>query len=388
MTRNLNVLGLALMALFAMSAVAASAASAETEGYIERGSNGDVTLTGEDTGVAQNRLTVGTDFTECPGSTYTGHAITTPSQTASGLKHQFLANGATEITVTPHYKQTQTGGTPNCDATGGLSATIAMNGCDYRFYDFTTTGGVAGTYGFKTDLVCPTGKVVEVKIYSGHGHTFQICQENVTPGTGFTGGHATNGSGGHINLSGTVTGFIVHKSGACGTEEVKNGSYDLDVTVKAHDTLGNNVGISISDTGQTVGYLELEPSNDVTLTGEDTGVAQNRLTVGTDFTECPGSTYTGHAITTPSQTASGLKHQFLANGATEITVTPHYKQTQTGGTANCDATLGTSATVAMNGCDYRFYDFTTTGGVAGTYGFTADLVCPTGKVVEVKIYSR
>src|SRR6187397_2094400 len=247
MIRNLKVLGLALMALFAMSAVVASAASAETEGHLTSVGGVGLTLTGEDTGVAQNRFTIGTDFVECPGSTYTGHEVTTPTQTAGGLKHQFLNSGTTEVTVTPHYKQTQTGGTPNCDATAGLSVTIAMNGCDYRLYDLTTTGGVAGTYGFKTDLVCPTGKVTEVKIYSGHGHTVEVCHENITPGTGFTGGHATNGSGGHINLSGTITGFVIHKSGLCGAEEVKNGSWDLDVTVKAHDTLGNNVGISISD---------------------------------------------------------------------------------------------------------------------------------------------
>ena len=241
MIRKLKVLGLALVAVFAMSAMAASAASAQ-QGVITSEFGENVTLTAEESGV--ERLTVGSDFVECPGSTFTGHAVLSHEQTTTGAEHAFLENGASEVTVTPHYLQS-VNGTANCDATGGTSATVSMNGCDYRFYDFTTDG-TGSAYDFLADLVCPPGANVEMRIYAGHSHGFQVCKDVITPGTGFTGGKAANGSGEHINLTGVVTGFTVHKSGLCGSETSNECKHDLSVTVGAHNENFEDEGVTLS----------------------------------------------------------------------------------------------------------------------------------------------
>ena len=249
MIRNLKTLGLALMAILALGAVAASTASAQTLGKIT--SPGNVTLTGEDTGTKANSFTVFGRGVECPGSTYTGHKVLTHAETTAGKTHELLPSGSTEVTVTPHYKQTS-GGTANCDIEpGGLSATVTMNGCDYRFYDFTTVVTASHpehTYGFLTDIVCPTGKDIEVHAYIGHGHAFQACKTTVQPQTGLHGGTATTttGAADDIDLTGTITGIKATQSGGCGHAETTEGIYHLDVTVKGHNAAKEPVGVTIT----------------------------------------------------------------------------------------------------------------------------------------------
>ncbi len=252
MIRNLKALGLALVAVFALSAMVASAASA-AEGVITSETGEDVTLTATDTGEPENnRLTVGENWVQCPDSSYTGHAVRTHAETTENEEHKFLTSGVDdEVTVTPHYKQTVggPGTTPNCDATGGFSATVTMNGCDYRFHDFTTDES-GKAYDFLADLVCPPETHVDVHVYAGHGHSFEVCHDEITPGTNFSGGKATNGAGSgevehHINLTGTVTGFTVHQSGLCGSATTE-GEYDLDVTVWGHNELLEDIGVTLS----------------------------------------------------------------------------------------------------------------------------------------------
>jgi hypothetical protein len=115
-----------------------------------------------------------------------------------------------------------------------------------------------------------------------------------------------------------------------------------------------------------------------TLIGTETGAAgsgANALTALGAKVECPGSTLTGHKFNvTP--------HVAIPNKETTATITPHYK--------NCAAFNPAShpATVTMNGCDYVLHLGVTTGGVAGTYGATVDIVCPAGKVIEVHVYNN
>jgi hypothetical protein len=113
-----------------------------------------------------------------------------------------------------------------------------------------------------------------------------------------------------------------------------------------------------------------------TLIGTETGVAgSNALTSFGAKIECPGSTYTAHKFNvTP--------HVAIPNKETTATITPHYK--------NCVAFNPAShpITVTMNGCDYVLHIGVTTGGVAGTYGATVDIVCPPNKVIEVHVYNN
>ena len=116
----------------------------------------------------------------------------------------------------------------------------------------------------------------------------------------------------------------------------------------------------------------------VTLSGTETGVEQNRLTAFAAFVECPGSTYVGHAVN------GGL----IPSGSTTATLTPNYKQTSTDGKdENCKGPFGWSATVDPNGCDFVVHLGATTGGVAGTYGVTFDVVCPGGNEITVTLWT-
>jgi hypothetical protein len=118
----------------------------------------------------------------------------------------------------------------------------------------------------------------------------------------------------------------------------------------------------------------------VTLTGEETGTLfQNSFTGEAGNITCEGSTYTGHKY-------NETPHELIESGESTATITPHYNQ------ENCQAhtffnLITLPATVTMNGCDYVFHVGDETGG-AGTYGVTADLVCPTGHDVEIHIYEE
>lgn len=115
----------------------------------------------------------------------------------------------------------------------------------------------------------------------------------------------------------------------------------------------------------------------VTLKGEETGVEQNFLESFGLKVQCPGSSYTGHEYNvTP--------HVLIPSGATTVTLTPHYKQTN----HNCNVTPGNfKATIDMNGCDYVAHIGETTGGVAGTYGVTFDVVCPANQSITVTVWT-
>lgn len=114
----------------------------------------------------------------------------------------------------------------------------------------------------------------------------------------------------------------------------------------------------------------------VTLTGMETGPAgSTALTAFGLRLECVGSTYTGHAYNvTP--------HGLISNPATTFTLTPHYNQ------PFCRANPGNfPATITMNGCDQVVHIGATTGGVAGTFAVTVDLVCPAGKEITITMFT-
>jgi hypothetical protein len=110
---------------------------------------------------------------------------------------------------------------------------------------------------------------------------------------------------------------------------------------------------------------KLTSDGSFTLKGEETGVEANFLEAFGLKVQCPGSTYTGHKL--------GSTTELITSGSTTGTLTPQYKQAN----HNCNVTPGNfKATIDMNGCDYVAHLGVTTGGVAGTYGVTFDVVCP------------
>jgi hypothetical protein len=256
MTRNLKLLGLALVAFLAMSAMVASAASAQ--GKLT--SDGSVTLKATATGGAgANTLEAFGLKVECPGGTYTGHKYTLESETTheetTGLKeHNLLIPvPATTVTFTPHYNQAN----HNCIIVGtSLRYTIDVNGCDYVFHLGGTNA--SGNYNVSADIVCPPNKEITITIWTTTDlHTSQpnspFCVFHVPPQNGLTGAEGKNTAGGHIGVTGTISGITMRRTASashpalCPHTTTTAGKLKLDLTVTGHNAVGANTSISLSD---------------------------------------------------------------------------------------------------------------------------------------------
>jgi hypothetical protein len=266
MTRNFKILGLALMAIFALGAVAASVASAQVQGKLT--STGPVTLTGTETGGAgANALTVFGGTLECPGSTYTGHLVTTEAQTTNaekkliehknaGIGNNLIASGSTTATLTPHYKETNAEGKPNCNGPLGTKATVDMNGCDYVAHLGVTTGDQTKgpTYGATFDVICPSSKEITITFFSGAHTGTPLCVIHIPEQLAkdmVSTVHATDTKNGTIDMLGTVEKITVtqtRNSILCpaGTES-DEGILHLDVSTTGHNAEGKATTISLSD---------------------------------------------------------------------------------------------------------------------------------------------
>ena len=222
MTRYLKALGLAMMAAFAFRAVAAAGASAQQGVFTTE--TGTTSVIGKENPEGTNAFTAFGAQTVCPGSEYTANKInTTP--------HEPVPNGATETTVTPHYK--------NCENGSGSPRTVNLNSCDYEFYDFTTTGGVPGTYGFLVRIVCDVpGDAIEVE-----GTAF--CPVKVPAQEGLTGLHATNveGTPDKVRISGEIHNVTATH---CIAGHTPSARQHQDVTVEGFDEFEEAKGITIS----------------------------------------------------------------------------------------------------------------------------------------------
>jgi hypothetical protein len=233
MIRNLKIMGLALVAVLAMSAMTASAASAQ--GKLT--SDGPVTLRGKHTAGTTNALTAFGASTVCNSATYTGHkVVTTP--------HGFIASGATETTITPHYG--------SCTAFG-LPATVDMNGCDYEFTIEGTDVSAANTYDVRASVICSGGQHIVVTVFSSasnHISGNSFCKTTITENkAGYTGLHATDLKNGHLRISGTVEGIEAHKTGGgffCPEETTKNAKLDQNIEVEGRNEAGATTAISLS----------------------------------------------------------------------------------------------------------------------------------------------
>jgi hypothetical protein len=94
-------------------------------------------------------------MTECKTATFKGE----------------LASASTSLTVSPAVSE--------CSAFGALSATVNMNGCQYRFNPLS---GGAGEFSGSLDILCPEGKKI---VISGNGCEIQIGSQNGLNGITF-----------------------------------------------------------------------------------------------------------------------------------------------------------------------------------------------------------
>jgi hypothetical protein len=205
MTHKLKTLGLALAAVFAIGALAASAASAQNGIFT---SDGPVTLIGTQTGgVNENAWTFFGKVDTCANATYTGHKVNvTP--------HEPIPNGATEITITPHY------GTCVIN-TGAFPTTTDMNGCDYDLKLTETTPTVTDSYFVDFKVTCPVGKHIVTTLFTnaaGHTANSPFCHITITENlAGYTGLKAVDTTNGTIDLTGTIEGVEADKEVISGT---------------------------------------------------------------------------------------------------------------------------------------------------------------------------
>lgn len=209
MTRNLKVLGLALVAMLMMG-IAASAAMATTHEFHSEAS-GEITVTGSQT--TENTFTTDSGTIHCSTATFTGTA-TGPTTTTT--------------TLTPTYS--------GCQSTGFIEAnvTVDTNKCHYTVHSHHTTT-VAPIQTVPTELTlvnCEAGK-------PGIVVTAPFCTITVSSGQSFTGITFTNtGSGANRkiitdaaveNINYSESGFACKNSGSSTT----GGKYSGSVTIES-----------------------------------------------------------------------------------------------------------------------------------------------------------
>lgn len=135
MTRAFHSFVLAFVTALALGAAMASAAPAETPFKFKS--------EGTPTGLTGGQHASSDVFTTDSGAVSCGQV---------GYTGEQIGTEVTEVSVSPKYSE--------CKAFGFLNIPIVTNGCTYKF---TATTKIAGTFEGKADIVCPAGKVIEVR---------------------------------------------------------------------------------------------------------------------------------------------------------------------------------------------------------------------------------
>lgn len=204
MTRNLKVLGLAVVAALALVALAASSASATNPRFHTEQAH--TALNGSQEGTNTFKVNAGT--VHCATATFTGtSSVVTP----------------TELTIAPNYQ--------GCKITTvtfeTLEAVVDMNGCHYLF---TPSGQV--------HLTCPTAPIRV---------TAPLCTVTVHPQTvekvDYTNVDVEKTRS--TTVTSTATGLAYTQSSLCpggGAGSFTNGTYAGSVGTTCEDTVKNHVG--------------------------------------------------------------------------------------------------------------------------------------------------
>jgi hypothetical protein len=212
MSRNLKVLGLALVAVFAMSAVASASAGAATF-HSEIASPAKTFFNGEQ--VTENVFTVNGRTVKCTKAVFSGEEVA-PSETLS---------------VTPEYS--------GCTAFG-LASTVAMNGCKYKFHNVTGTGPFTSP----VDIVCPEGAHITITAAS-------TCTVTVAGQTGLSSVSYTNkgtGTGRDVEVGANISGIASNVSGSvlvCGTNGPESATYTGTVLEKGYTSAAHTTQVGV-----------------------------------------------------------------------------------------------------------------------------------------------
>jgi glutamine cyclotransferase len=204
MTRNLKVLGLALIAACAMAAVSASAAQALTPSLFTSDSYPATATTTQEQKIGEGLEyfeSIGRKL-ECEVAHYSGT----------------LSEANSDLTVTPDYTDHTQGG--NCRAGGTLVTTVTEEGCTFTFTATENTKVANVSYNVGVDIVCPPTKLITVHVRNLLNNA-DACTITVETGTATGDLTGTNIVGGGVNIEGeVVVKSIVHSNNTalCGVE--------------------------------------------------------------------------------------------------------------------------------------------------------------------------
>jgi hypothetical protein len=245
MTRNFKIISLVLLLVaIAMSALAVTGAFAEEEEEEGGGNIGTLsaekypaTLDGTDVAAAGvvNAFTFPGLQVECPDSSYSG-TITKATST---------------FTITPTYST-------KCFS-GARKATVITNGCSYQITIQHTTdkNGFKDNYFFWTDILCPPGQDIEIRVYeAADNENVEFCKVTIKEQLNLKNrGKVQNEVDGAGNTTGTIflenaiKEIVATKSGKCGDADIKTGVYDINnITIKGTDSSKGANKIKITDT--------------------------------------------------------------------------------------------------------------------------------------------
>jgi hypothetical protein len=205
MTRNLKIMGVALIAAFALGAVAASAASAEI--FVFTSTAETSALKGQQTGTS--KITVDAGALSCEVGKFTGEQWT---------------EAAFEVTLSPSYEK--------CTLAGVSGTEVAVNGCHY----VVTVVGIEGSKDESEAAVeCEEGKSITV---TAKVAGITKCTVHIGPQEGLKSVTVANsGSPSKVNATLAITGLKYSQTagtglGACATAEgTANGTYESTVAV-------------------------------------------------------------------------------------------------------------------------------------------------------------
>jgi len=191
--QRIRLIGLALVAMFALSVTAASAASAhgfKAEKY---------------------PYTVKARATDPQGFQISGSVSVCQKATLEGKE----TTGSETLEVHPKYEQCEV------ELAGTFKAKVNTEGCNYLFHAATP-----GTPEGSVDLVCQTGKEIEVEVEGIEGG----CSIKIPGQTGLKTVEYVNegaGSSAKTKTNADVTGITWSATGACGLKESAgaNGEY-------------------------------------------------------------------------------------------------------------------------------------------------------------------
>lgn len=239
MTRNFKIIGLLLLLIaIAMSALAVTGAFAEEEEEEGGGKIGTLsaekypaTLDGTDEAVAGkvNAFTFPGLQVECPDSSFSGT----------------IAGATSTFTITPTYSTKCFSGT--------RKATVITNGCTYKITIQHTTdkNGFKENYFFWTDILCPPGQDIEIRVYeAADNEDVEYCKVTIKEqlelkNRGKIQFVAANGT---FFLENAIKEIVATKSGKCGDAAIKTGIYDIDkITFKGTDNAKGANKLTLTD---------------------------------------------------------------------------------------------------------------------------------------------